>query len=349
MEPMPDLDCSRLYKKWDYRILQYQIPQYSADAAMSVIPGGYIEFGRANNNLTNATHIHKCYELCFSLGGCGEYICGGKTYCIEPYSIFIADPDVLHEIRLPKDNCDGFFSKYYYLVSFNGISEIRGNGGASATVSDANIIANFMLSHKCVVPGMHDFIMGHLRRLSEFGDGNDGYIDIYHETYSFIIGALYRLAASAKKAESCIFETELEVEPARANRVTYETSLRLISTMIYERITVADIAERVHTSVRNLEYLYRRYMNMTVKDYIISMKMSAAAAFLRMNAKVSETAERLCYEDVSTFTRLFKKHMGVTPKKYQQLCNSDENVFGSVYREYAPEIEGSSDEKTEVK
>ena len=55
-----------------------------------------------------------------------------------------------------------------------------------------------------------------------------------------------------------------------------------------------------------------------------------------MNAKVSETADKLCFEDVSTFTRLFKKHMGVTPKQYQQQCNSDENVFGTVYRETIP-------------
>lgn len=62
----------------------------------------------------------------------------------------------------------------------------------------------------------------------------------------------------------------------------------------------------MHTSVRNLEYLFKRYMNMTVKDYMISVKISSAAALLRMNAKVSETADKLCFEDVSTFTRLFK-------------------------------------------
>ena len=174
------------------------------------------------------------------------------------------------------------------------------------------------------------------RRLSEFGESDADYIDIYHETYSFIIGALYRLASSENKAQNCIFETGLEVEPGRNSRVTYETSLRYIATMVYDRVTVADIAEKVHTSVRNLEYLFKRYMNMTVKDYMISVKISSAAALLRMNAKVSETADKLCFEDVSTFTRLFKKHMGVTPKQYQQQCNSDENVFGTVYRETIP-------------
>lgn len=330
---MPEIDYEKLYKKWHYRILQYP-----GDAAMSVIPAGFTRFCR--DNKTNSTHIHKCYELCFSLEGSAEYICGGRKYNIEPYTIFIADPDVTHEIRLPLGEENGLFTKYYYLVSFGETAENAHNSVNSAgagTVSDENIIANFMLSHEYAVYGMKDFIMGHLRRLSEFGDGDADYIDIYHETYSFIMGALYRLASSENKAQNCIFETGLEVEPGRNSRVTYETSLRYIATMVYERVTVADIAEKVHTSVRNLEYLYKRYMNMTVKDYITSVKISSAAALLRINAKVSETADKLCFEDASTFTRLFKKHMGVTPKQYQQLCNSDENVFGTVYRETIPD------------
>lgn len=333
---MPEIDYEKLYKKWHYQILQYP-----GDAAMSVIPAGFTRF--CYENKTNSTHIHKCYELCFSLEGSAEYICGGRKYNIEPYTIFIADPDVTHEIRLPLGVERGLFTKYYYLISFG---EMSGFGGtledahnsvnSTATVSDANIIASFMLSHEYAVYGMKDFIMGHLRRLSEFGDSNADYIDIYHETYSFIMGALYRLASTENKAKNCIFETGLEVEPGRNSRVTYETSLRYIATMVHDRVTVADIAEKVHTSVRNLEYLFKRYMNMTVKDYIISVKISSAAALLRMNAKVSETADKLCFEDVSTFTRLFKKHMGVTPKQYQQQCNSDENVFGTVYREIIP-------------
>ena len=42
------------------------------------------------------------------------------------------------------------------------------------------IIANFMLSHENAVYGMKDFIMGHLRRLSEFGESDADFIDIYH-------------------------------------------------------------------------------------------------------------------------------------------------------------------------
>lgn len=330
---MTEADYFKLYKRWHYQMLHYTIPERSGGASMSVIPGGYTMFGVGNNNVTNSTHIHKCYELCFSVGGIGEYICGGRVYRIEPYTIFIADPDTLHEIRLPEDFRDGVFTKFYYLVSFGEMPESTG-GSSFSTVSDENIIANFMQSHVCVLPGMEDFIVRHLERLHGLSDSDYDQIEMYHEIYSFIIGALYRLSTSAGKAENCISDAGLEIGPDRGmSRVTYEASLRLISTLVYCPVTVASVAESLHTSVRNLEYLYRRYMNMTVKDYITSVKMSAAAALLRMNAKVSETAEKLCYEDVSTFTRLFKRHMGVTPKKYQQLCSSDENVFGTVYRE----------------
>ena len=67
---MSEIDYEKLYKKWHYQILQYP-----GDAAMSVIPAGFTGFCR--DNKTNSTHIHKCYELCFSLEGNAEYICGG--------------------------------------------------------------------------------------------------------------------------------------------------------------------------------------------------------------------------------------------------------------------------------
>ena len=105
---MSEIDYEKLYKKWHYQILQYP-----GDAAMSVIPAGFTGFCRENK--TNSTHIHKCYELCFSLEGNAEYICGGRKYNIEPYTIFIADPDVTHEIRLPLGEENGLFTKYYYL------------------------------------------------------------------------------------------------------------------------------------------------------------------------------------------------------------------------------------------
>lgn len=323
-EDILPIDYHTLYKKWNYRILRY-----SGDAAMSVIPAGYTLF-TAEHNLTNSTHIHKCYELCYSLEGEGEYICGGRHYRIEPWTIFLADPDVLHEVRLPQDGSHSRFAKYYYLISFDPISGRQED--RSATVSDADIISNFLTSHNVVCGGMKEFICGYFQRIAALGDTEEDYIRMYHATYSFLIETLYRLTDPSAKKESCIREIGLETEPGSVSRITYEASLRYIATHIYSKLTVRDVAESVHTSVRNLEYLYRKYMDTTVKNYILSVKIAAAASNLRMNAKVYETAEKLCFEDVSSFTRLFKKHMGITPKKYQQQCNSDANVFGTIFK-----------------
>ena len=53
------------------------------------------------------------------------------------------------------------------------------------------------------------------------------------------------------------------------------------------------------------------------KEYLIEYKLTIAKKLLEEGINVTKVAEKVGYQDVRQFTRIFKKYMGVTPNVYQ--------------------------------
>lgn len=63
--------------------------------------------------------------------------------------------------------------------------------------------------------------------------------------------------------------------------------------------------------------LFRKYVHMTINDYILGLRMQHAAYLLRSTyMNVSQAADYLGFSSVSYFSRVFKKYYGVSPSAY---------------------------------
>ena len=90
----------------------------------------------------------------------------------------------------------------------------------------------------------------------------------------------------------------------------------LIRTTYMEQITVEGVARALNLDRRYLSRLFKAYTGRSVQEYLIAVRMDEAARCLEQGRSVQETA-RLCgYEDVSNFSKMYKKHFGKSPKKY---------------------------------
>ena len=69
--------------------------------------------------------------------------------------------------------------------------------------------------------------------------------------------------------------------------------------------------------------LFRQELGYTPTQFIIDKKMMKARLMLASeNMSTKDIAYSLGYDDVSYFTRLFKKHTGTTPLQYRNSFNS---------------------------
>jgi iron complex transport system substrate-binding protein len=80
-------------------------------------------------------------------------------------------------------------------------------------------------------------------------------------------------------------------------------------------MTLAMLARKVNLSVPHFCSEFHRYFGTSPIDYLIRHRMHQAAYLLKdRNLRVSDVAPLVGYDDVFHFSKLFKKHFGVSPR-----------------------------------
>lgn len=97
----------------------------------------------------------------------------------------------------------------------------------------------------------------------------------------------------------------------------FNNLLMYIESNLDRPLTIQDMSEFLFTSERNIHYMFSKYLNLTPKQYINSRKITLAKVYLKMNYKISDVSSLVGINDISQFSRLFKKYCGVSPKNFQ--------------------------------
>lgn len=83
-----------------------------------------------------------------------------------------------------------------------------------------------------------------------------------------------------------------------------------------EPLTLAGLASMAHWSVAHFSEQFRRAYGLPPMDYVIRARLDHAAHLLRdVNLSVTEVARRVGYEDLYHFSKLFKRHRGLSPSR----------------------------------
>lgn len=73
-----------------------------------------------------------------------------------------------------------------------------------------------------------------------------------------------------------------------------------------------------------LSYLFYTYKNIRPIQYLISCRLSISCDLLvDTSLPIQEIAHRVGYEDALFFSRLFKRHMGCSPKQFRAVYGND--------------------------
>ncbi len=84
-------------------------------------------------------------------------------------------------------------------------------------------------------------------------------------------------------------------------------------------IRVAELAETCNCSASNIYKLFKKNLDSAPQDFFIHLKMDRARKYLtQTNLKVKEIGLKLGYEDQYYFSRIFTKHVGLSPANYRK-------------------------------
>ncbi len=95
--------------------------------------------------------------------------------------------------------------------------------------------------------------------------------------------------------------------------------LGFIALHLDQKLSVETLAEHFHLSRRHLERLVRQETGKTIVDHIHNIRIAQARRLLEdSNETVSHIAERVGYQDPAFFSRLFSRHVGLSPSQYRR-------------------------------
>ena len=90
-----------------------------------------------------------------------------------------------------------------------------------------------------------------------------------------------------------------------------------------DRVELNDLARAAFMSRFHYVRIFRRMYGLTPRAYLRDLRISKAKDLIRKGLSITQVCFEIGYESVPTFSSLFKKCTGYTPKEYQRLHNSN--------------------------
>jgi len=118
----------------------------------------------------------------------------------------------------------------------------------------------------------------------------------------------------------------LPTDAASNNRSSDSTFLPVIYYVAqnYESdIRNAEVANLCNMSPFNFSRRFKDAFGITFRDYVVRYRLRVACSLLKnLNASVTEVAFSCGFNDVSYFSRMFKRHFGMTPSEKQAMSEA---------------------------
>lgn len=96
------------------------------------------------------------------------------------------------------------------------------------------------------------------------------------------------------------------------------TAIKHINQNIYKPISVSNLSKMLGIDRSYFCQLFKKHLGTSPSEYILTLKLEKAKFFLETNdVDIRYIAESLGYDDIYTFSHLFKRKVGVSPREWR--------------------------------
>lgn len=248
-------------------------------------------------------HEHEFYEVFFFLSGNVSYNIEGRTYLLRPGDILLTDNQDIHrpEVRPGKP-----YERYVVWITPSFLVELEKHGPRltdcfkDASQKDYKLIRpdGKAVAHlKSILDKIVD-----CRESTEFGSSTLEFIYLC-EFMVFLNRAYF---ATPDMISKDITENE------KINKV-----VSYINDNLEENLTLGRLAEVCFISKSYLSHQFKEYTGLTVFQFIIKKRLTAARNMIREGIPVIEACMRCGFNDYSNFHKAFRKEFGSSPKAFR--------------------------------
>ena len=160
-------------------------------------------------------------------------------------------------------------------------------------------------------------------------------VENIRDNISDIFEEIYQLSFSANQFDKLSvisllykFFSTLTSNSALKSQIDYvKEAARLIEYNYDKNISIENIAERLFINKSYLCRLFKAEKGVTPKEYLIKKRINRAVYLLKnSDVSINTIALSIGFSDPLYFSRIFKKHLGVSPSLYRQSVKRKNNL-----------------------
>lgn len=93
--------------------------------------------------------------------------------------------------------------------------------------------------------------------------------------------------------------------------------VRILNSKVYGKFSLADLSNELHYGTTRLCTFFREKTGKSIYQTYLKLKIDEAKKLIRKSKSFADIADLLCFDSISTFAFVFKKHVGMTPSEYR--------------------------------
>lgn len=274
-----------------------------------------LEYRANNNKRTWALHCHKGYEIYYFQAGDANYLINDKIYEIEPGDMLIFNGELLHRVN-PKEGT--------YIRSYINFMPELIEKHLEKNFPD-KLKKLFETENGTLIQWRHESrkeLEGLISKINEERQsGTEGYQTVVALCLTQLLIKIYRKST----VDSLSF--------TNAGWTQKYNHVQRILTFINHNftdhtMTLNTIADSLHLNKYYICHCFKEITGFTINKYLGNRRIEEGKKLL-LNSELTITAiaSRIGLNSTVQFSRLFKKHVGISPQIYRKNYTKMENNF----------------------
>lgn len=272
---------------------------------------------RISDSQIKENHYHDFFQICFVLRGQIEHCHDGKMIPLGRGDAFIIPPGLSHELRFTGDESEIYSLSFEESIFHPGFPQsgahkflvtLQGNPLA-AREQPLKLRVSLDADQRQTVQALMECLMREQQR-DHTGEMT--------AAPSLIAAILYILSQSYYQQP----QNEEEYNEVTAYNNILSSCAEYLDQHYNEHITLEVLLKQFGMSRSSFCTLFPQFTGLSLKQYLSRKRILEAEALIRSRPELpmSEVAERVGYEEISTFYRNFVRIAGVSPSKYKEIC-----------------------------
>jgi AraC-like DNA-binding protein len=277
-----------------YNIQRFNCTSVNSDLYINTFKNHLID-----HSFVEEPHRHNSYVLVFFTNGSGTHEIDFDVFTIQPGSMFFLQPGQMHHWNL-SDDVEGFvifYSQEMYNLYFG--QKTIGDYPFYSSVDNKPEMFFDVAESKAILPYFESLIEEtHTNQLLK-QDKIMNLLDIIH------------IEIARKYSETHLHEAHSYNVKIKNFEVLLEQNFKTEKAPFF-------YASRLNITLKHLNRICNEMLQKTTTE-VITARIILEAKRMLMDKKftVNEIATELGFDDYSYFTRLFKKHTGITPTDFR--------------------------------